>query len=453
MSQAPGAPKASGAHPAAGASIAPAERERTGEEDTAGSAGPGAGAEEAGAITAVGVRRRPLGGRAHPPRPAPRSARLPRAYRRQRGPAPRARGENRASDSGDPGVFASAVPAAEHTNGQPKPAAPFDGVPETVTLEDLITARRAPHRPQYRALEERFVKRNGVISDSFFAQHIDAAALLIQPTGLSARLRQSRKIKLRYDGSKAAMVQPEFEAALWRARAMERESALVLGGRPRRVLVEMLFSITIYLLSVLDALDLPGAKGGAQDRVEAAIRAANTEYDRLETFKRLAARRRSLRWYVLGLPLGGILGFLLTAVADRLEPFGVSATPVVFCLGSGGIGAMVSVMIRITRGQRLLVDSEQGAAVTVLAGAFRPLIGAVFGVALYVLITAGIVPLDTPEDEALAIFFFAGIAFIAGFSERWAQDTIVRSTPSVSVPMQNEPTATTFPPARPRDTT
>ena len=27
------------------------------------------------------------------------------------------------------------------------------------------------------------------------------------------------------------------------------------------------------------------------------------------------------------------------------------------------------------------------------------------------------------------MFFYAGLAFLAGFSERWAQDTILRSTP------------------------
>ena len=69
---------------------------------------------------------------------------------------------------------------------------------------------------------------------------------------------------------------------------------------------------------------------------------------------------------------------------------------------------------------------------TVLAGALRPIVGAIFGAVLHVLVTGGLLPLampDTAGGQGELNMFFAGLAFLAGFSERWAQDTIVQSIP------------------------
>jgi hypothetical protein len=117
-----------------------------------------------------------------------------------------------------------------------------------------------------------------------------------------------------------------------------------------------------------------------------------------------------------------------------LDLVGVGPQIMATCLMCGAIGGVLSVMIRVTRGQRLSIDCEQGPVVTTLAGAFRPLIGAVFGIALYVFVITGLVPFAVPADDLKQQLFFAGLAFLAGFSERWAQDTIVQSAPTRSMP-------------------
>ena len=115
-------------------------------------------------------------------------------------------------------------------------------------------------REFYGKYREAYQRSAGEIRDNYYARSIHAGALIVKPVGrwgrlswLTTLLSQKRKIQLRYDGVEATTVQPEFEAAIWRARALERESALTLGGRSRKVLVEMLFTILVYLLSVLDA--------------------------------------------------------------------------------------------------------------------------------------------------------------------------------------------------------
>jgi hypothetical protein len=300
------------------------------------------------------------------------------------------------------------------------------------SLDDLIHAFKEPGRPNYLQCRKLYVELNGTIRETYFAKRIHAGALIIKPHGPVPAMTQKRKIHLRYDGLVAAAVQPEFEAAIWRTRALERQSGLILGGRSRKVLVEMLYSILVYLIGVLDATipteDAPG-RSDRRRRIESALGCATAELERLEAFARDAARRASLRWYLLGLPVGALVGIGFITTADRWSStlVGAPSEIVKVCFACGAVGGIVSVMTRITMGQRLSIDSQQGHSVTLLAGGFRPLIGAVFGVAIYAFIEGGLLPIAVPASDSVEVLFFASLAFLAGFSERWAQDTIVQS--------------------------
>jgi hypothetical protein len=107
---------------------------------------------------------------------------------------------------------------------------------------------------------------------------------------------------------------------------------------------------------------------------------------------------------------------------------------------AGGAGALVSVMTRMTRGQ-LVLNYESGRRTIRLIGAMRPVIGALFGGALYLLLAGGLVTLaQTPEHDATKLlYFYTAIAFLAGFSERWAQDVVAGAETAVG--------ATATPPA------
>src|SRR3712207_6145088 len=245
---------------------------------------------------------------------------------------------------------------------------------------------------------------------------------------------------MRYPGDIVAAVQPEFEAALWRARAMEQQTALLVAGRPRRVLLEMLFSVIVYLLGVLDSVECLAAVGqGARKtkecsrvhRIEKALEIAQSELTRLQEFAEQAAIRAALKHYVIGLFIGGMAVFASAWTASQVRMFEHAPTlDLVRAIAAGGLGAIISVMIRISRGQRLDVDTTQEPFMTCLAGSSRPVIGGALGVALYVLLKAGFIPLDIPAaPDPAAPYFFTAIGFLAGFSERWAQDTIVRSAP------------------------
>jgi hypothetical protein len=147
-------------------------------------------------------------------------------------------------------------------------------------------------------------------------------------------------------------------------------------------------------------------------------------------FERVAQRTAQLRYFrgVIGGAAGiTLLGIVLAAlILWALPALGVSTgglVPLAASLVAGAAGAVVSVMSRMSFGQMKL-DATVGEKQLVRLGAFRPLIGSIFGVAIGALIAGGILPISHPATAAPAAYFFAGVGFIAGFSERWAQDML-----------------------------
>ena len=62
---------------------------------------------------------------------------------------------------------------------------------------------------------------------------------------------------------------------------------------------------------------------------------------------------------------------------------------------------------------------EVGRALVVMLGAFRPVLGAIFGTATFFALESGVFQ-PTPDTDATAFFYYPLFAFAAGFSERYA---------------------------------
>jgi hypothetical protein len=326
-------------------------------------------------------------------------------------------------------------------------------VTPSVSLDQLWEEYRKPKRPAYADARDQYERNNGTIRDSFYACNIMAAALLVER---KRGRRTERYIKMYYPTDKVALVQPEFEQALWRARALDGQARLLLDERGRKIIVERLYSVIIYLLGVLDSVDkmpkqqpvsepLNGpaearrttsesddASNERRRRIAKSLEMANRELDNLDMFVRQSAKVEAMKYYLLGMPVGVLVLILLAVAAGYwLDMRGFATDELILTLVAGGIGAVVSVLLRITKGQRIEVDTQAGRRLTALGGSFRPLVGAILGLALYVLLQADLLPL-TQGSEGQELAFYAGIAFLAGFSERWAQDMLLRTTASVS---------------------
>jgi hypothetical protein len=118
-----------------------------------------------------------------------------------------------------------------------------------------------------------------------------------------------------------------------------------------------------------------------------------------------------------------VIGAVISAIAGVWLAIEWS-TPVA-ALVAGAVGAIVSVVQRINEGHFDL-RYDVGRPYAFFLGGLRPLIGGAFALAITFAFTSGILHLplaahDPDTDARLALLV---IGFLAGFSERWAQDTL-----------------------------
>ncbi len=212
-----------------------------------------------------------------------------------------------------------------------------------------------------------------------------------------------------------------------------------LEGIQRAVVMQWLLAVETHVLGFLEGgwkqeqeRKLRG--NGAEDRARAAGRdlaALHTrvlhELSQIEDYYQAAGIKRARLHYVqgmllLGLPavaLVAVLAGVLFYVFGLMDFYDEGVRTFFACMAAGAIGAIVSVVIRMSgRGGGFTIDHELGAAGVMQLGAFRPLIGAVFGVIIALLVQTFLVPIDESE---LSFELFVVVAFLAGFSERWAK--------------------------------
>jgi hypothetical protein len=276
-------------------------------------------------------------------------------------------------------------------------------------------------------LMDAYRKAHGEIEESFVAQNIDAGAVLLRtktPAG------DALTVHVRYPPENVALVAPEFEETLWRCSALARKSKQLLRSTNARMVLRLMYSLIVYLLSVLDSQQ--GAPEAERTkRIEKALATAQEQLD--------LAQAQYIRSAIWGAQLaycqGMICGLLtLLAVLAGIGLLGTSIdetefSRILMTLGAGGVGALVSVMHRLTTDRLRLNPTAEHNSLRLLGG-FRPVLGGILGLVVYVLISGDLLNISVPSSSPIrTLYFLAGVAFLAGFSERLAQDTLTRATP------------------------
>jgi hypothetical protein len=165
----------------------------------------------------------------------------------------------------------------------------------------------------------------------------------------------------------------------------------------------------------------------AAARIEGFRSEVQHELSRIEDYYQRAGEKQARLHYVTGMLVFGILIVVLAGLvsAGSLAIFGLLAPHhwgvrrFYACMAAGAVGAIVSVLIRMG-GRRggFNIDHELGSSGVRRLGAFRPIIGAICGVAIALLLTTTLVPI---KHSALTVHFYVVVAFLAGFSERWTK--------------------------------
>jgi hypothetical protein len=346
--------------------------------------------------------------------------------------------------------------------------------------DDLPDAARARSEELFPALLSAFGRPRGGVVTSYFCENVRVAAALTDIRHAALRgesLPHAIEPGADGDGDGAGRDRP---AGWWRRRVAARRelnaassSALhieytdgdpvdsnarmllfrcldlhyraieFLTPKPRKVCMRMIMGVVASMLGTLDGRAAAGRPAVLDARevecLEHVIDQARSYYDR-------SAQRQAQIEYFIGMAVGLALlvGGLFVLGLLTHASFGGEAllcTPL-----AGGLGAFVSVLARMTRGQ-LLLSYESGATIMRLLGLIRPLLGGLFGVAIYVLLAGGLLTLKPPgEDPEL---FFIGIAFISGFSERFAQDMVARAPGAVAAPAASPAAGAAVAPAGP----
>lgn len=213
-------------------------------------------------------------------------------------------------------------------------------------------------------------------------------------------------------------------------RQVKRREAKDLERRPH---LDRAFGL---MSAVLSAVSEEGRRldEGEDDEVAKDVRSGNykagmqvieEDIDRCEGLLYTAAQRNAQLTYTTGM-LSGVSMLLIVCalIGGAFLATGTAAASGVALL-AGGLGAVVSVMQRMTSGA-LKLDVHAGDSMLFRFGALRPAIGGILGLAVSALFAAGLLPAIS-VDPGAELAFYGGIGFLAGFNERFAQDMIATS--------------------------
>ncbi len=316
----------------------------------------------------------------------------------------------------------------------PRRAVPF---PELVHLHSLwreaLEARRDGLQEldrRYRAARAAFEQEHGKIVSEYWCSKVPSAVVLTaeREARLLPPLQRTRLVFHRVSDW-ATEGKPAIAAQMRRCDGLAARATQVLTGIREGICMQLVMASASHLLSLAETRD--GGVDGAK-RTAAAVEQERRCLDEAEAYYHDAATGQAQIVYFTGIAFAmialGALAFLgglwisLPGIDDR-EFYG--------CLAAGALGAVVSVMQRINSGHFEL-EYDVGRTYVRFLGALRPVLGAVFGLMFYFAITSRILKLfELPPGGTTGRFYaLLVIAFLAGFSERWAQDTLTSLAPA-----------------------
>ncbi len=269
----------------------------------------------------------------------------------------------------------------------------------------------------------RFEDEHGEMINAYWCADVESAVALTAGKPNTGWLRRLLAVSPRFHrvSDWATKDEPDIARALHDCDELAVRACEVLRGRSRRITIQLVMTAACHLLSLIDARgeNPPQAHKAAVAAEQRALAGLRRDY-------RDAANGDAQLVYFGGMAIGiALLAWLYIIAHSVLRGEGVEQRTIIGCLVAGALGAVVSVIARINTGTFAL-DFDVARGYTLFLGALRPVIGSIFGLLAYFMLTSGFVDVfKLPAEDTLQRFYFlCVIAFAAGFSERWAQDTL-----------------------------
>jgi hypothetical protein len=283
-----------------------------------------------------------------------------------------------------------------------------------------------PAEERFREFEARFEERNGPIVSSYWCStEASAVALTIKRRPLIL----PDVVRLHWATDWAARENPKLMTLLYRCESLSVRVHEVLRDTSQRLAMQSLFTVISFLLGFSETERCRDERAVAEVN-----RTAREHLKRIETYYHDAALRSGQIVYVAGMLLGMVPVAVLLVLALLLklvDASNVSARTALFCFAAGSVGALVSVMSRLSS-NKVRVDWEFGKDTLRTLGSLRPFVGGIFGLMTFFALKSGVVALDV-LNSSKSNYFYVLFSFAAGFSERLAQDMLLGSTVETAV--------------------
>ena len=285
---------------------------------------------------------------------------------------------------------------------------------------------KGPAEERYREFEARFEEHHGPIVSAYWCT--------TEASGVALTIRRRPLIlpdvvRLHWATDWTTKDKPKVMTLLYRCESLSVRVHEVLRDTSQRLAMQSLFTVISFLLgfSETDRVN--------NDRAVAEVDRTTREHlRRIETYYRNAAVRSGQIVYVGGMLLGMVpvaLLLLLALVLKVVDAHNVSVRTGLFCFAVGSVGALVSVMSRMSS-DKVRVDWEFGKDTLRTLGSLRPFVGGIFGLMTFFALKSGVVALEI-ANTSKTTYFYVLFSFAAGFSERLAQDMLLGTTVEAAV--------------------
>ena len=286
--------------------------------------------------------------------------------------------------------------------------------------KDLESSRRpytGAAEERYRDFEARFEAQHGKIVAAYWCTN-EASGIVLTIKRRPLLLADS--VRLHWATDWSTRDKPKLMTLLYECESLAVKIQEVLRDTSRRLAVQSIFNVISFVLGFAET-----ERSRNERAVANVAETTRAHLKEIEKYYRKAAARSGQIVYVGGVLLGMVpmvvLAFLAWLLIANAKDFNSPAGIGLLCFSAGGVGAMVSVMSRMSTG-RVQLDWEFGKDTLRTLGALRPFVGAVFGLITFLALKSGIVNLTAGDGSS---YYYIVFAFVAGFSERFAQDMLL----------------------------
>jgi hypothetical protein len=322
----------------------------------------------------------------------------------------------------------ASVPSEAHTVASSAATARVPSFPELVYAhfdwwrETHSGSLTEATKTRYEQAHAAFQETHGAIVKAYWCSHIESAVVLTEKPGRFSW--SGPQCGFHRESDWATQDWPDIAAELHRCDELSVRAKTVLTGVRQRICMSLVMASASHLMSLVDRRAANGdklANSSSLAQEQLALTKAETYYDD-------AANGQAQIIYFVGMAVVAAILGIGSAIWLAIN----WASPVA-ALVAGATGAVVSVIQRITAG-KFALDYDVGRPYALFLGGLRPLIGGAFAMAITFAFTGGLLHLPVAAGESgdhrrLALLV---ISFFAGFSERWAQDTLAAALPSMA---------------------